>query len=166
MSHANVCRLALAVDDEPYLVTMSYGLVADTSAGVSVAAHDSGSGAAGRYRLYLHCAGAGKKTDMIRHNPRVCFGIDGRHYVEPGDEACRWTVRYESIVGYGTIQIVTDEAERRLGLDAIMRQHGAEPPFDYANAALDQVLVLRLVVDELTGKANLPAADPSDGDAG
>ena len=149
MSRANVCRLALAVDDEPYLVTVSYGLVADNG-----------------YTLYLHSAGAGKKTDMIRRNPRVCFTVDGRHYVEPGDEPCRWTVRYESIVGYGTIRIVTDETERRVGLDAIMRQHGAEPPFNYANAALDQAVVLRLEVDELTGKSNLPAGDPSDGGAG
>jgi nitroimidazol reductase NimA-like FMN-containing flavoprotein (pyridoxamine 5'-phosphate oxidase superfamily) len=149
MSRANVCRLALAVDDEPYLVTMSYGLVADNG-----------------YTLYLHSAGAGKKTDMIRRNPRVCFTIDGRHHVEPGDEPCRWTVRYESIVGYGTIRIITDETERRVGLDAIMRQHGAEPPFNYANAALDQAVVLCLEVDELTGKSNLPAGDPSDGVAG
>ena len=169
VGNSTVCHIALAVDSEPYVVTMSYGAVSDSTPGVTEEAHGSreaiGSSrpdeaaVLGGLRLYLHCAGAGKKTDMIRQNPHVCFTIQGRHHVELGDEACHCTVRYESIVGYGTVSFVTDDDERRAGFDAIMRQQGARPPFDYATPALDQVVVLRLSVTGISGKSNLPGGD-------
>ena len=158
MSNQTVCRIALADDNEPYLVTMSYGLHIgpDTVIGAD--------GSVDSLLIYLHSAAVGRKIDMLRRNPRVCFSIEGHSTVVAGDEPCRWTRRYESIVGYGTLEIVHNDDERRIGLDAIMRQHGAKPPYAYAFAAVDQVHVLRLSVRTLTGKSS--PAERSDESAG
>ena len=159
MSNQTVCRIALADDNEPYLVTMSYGLHIgpDTVIGAD--------GSVDSLLIYLHSAAVGRKIDMLRRNPRVCFSIEGHSTVVAGDEPCRWTRRYESIVGYGTLEIVHDDDERRIGLDAIMRQHGAKPPYAYAFAAVDQVHVLRLSVRKLTGKSNLASGAAASADA-
>jgi nitroimidazol reductase NimA-like FMN-containing flavoprotein (pyridoxamine 5'-phosphate oxidase superfamily) len=165
-----VCRIALAVHDEPYLVTMSYGL-SETPSGLSEgpderdeARPDSGP----RIALYLHSAAEGRKLRMAAANPRVCFSVEGEQYVEEHPDACDWTVRYESVVGYGRLSVVADEAERIRGLQLIMRQHGWQPQRDdtlsqqdgarnpdFSREALAQVVVLRLDVDELSGKSNL-----------
>ena len=67
ISHAKYITIAMSHEDEPYLVTLSHG--ADRENRV----------------LYFHCAGEGKKVDILRENPVVWgqaildFGyIDGK----------------------------------------------------------------------------------------
>ena len=59
---ADVCRIALAVDNIPYIVTMNFGY---TSTPEQV--------------LFFHCANEGRKLDMIRKNNLVCFEMDIEH---------------------------------------------------------------------------------------
>jgi len=49
-------RLGLAVQNEPYVVPVSYG-------------YDKG-------RVFFHSAKQGKKVDFIKRNSRVCFEVD------------------------------------------------------------------------------------------
>ncbi|HUI39314.1 MAG TPA: pyridoxamine 5'-phosphate oxidase family protein [Methanothrix sp.] len=49
-------RLALSLDDVPYIVPMSYVY--------------SGS------KIYLHSRGNGRKVETVSKNPRVCFEVD------------------------------------------------------------------------------------------
>ncbi|BEQ15416.1 hypothetical protein FAK_24820 [Desulfoferula mesophila] len=56
LERGEVCRIALADDNVPYLVTMNYG-------------YRHGDRAA----LFLHSAPQGKKLDIIRRNNLACF---------------------------------------------------------------------------------------------
>ena len=69
-------------------------------------------------KLFFHSAGDGRKIDMIRKNNHVCFEMDTDHDLKSGREACDFSMKYSSVVGWGDIFIVSDDEERREGLNS------------------------------------------------
>jgi uncharacterized protein len=136
IAKADACRLAFAVGDQPYIVTMNFGC--DWPGDLPV--------------LYFHCAREGRKLEMMRLNPRVCFELDCEHELITGASACDWGMRYASVVGYGILGEVGDEAERRAGLDLVMRHYGWGGEGGYRPGPMRAAAVLRLDVSELSGK--------------
>jgi nitroimidazol reductase NimA-like FMN-containing flavoprotein (pyridoxamine 5'-phosphate oxidase superfamily) len=129
---APVCRLGLCCDDVPYVVPLSFG-----------------------YRdgcLFLHSARQGKKMDMIRTNPRVCFEVEVDVDVIRADEPCDWGMRFASVIGYGTASVLEDPEEKRSGLNAIMEHYASPSPPYYPDAVLKHTAVIRVQVEEMTGK--------------
>jgi nitroimidazol reductase NimA-like FMN-containing flavoprotein (pyridoxamine 5'-phosphate oxidase superfamily) len=135
---ADVCRIALANDNIPYIVTMNFGYKA---APESV--------------LYFHCANEGKKLDMIKKNNLVCFEMDTDHEIYKGNNGCDWGMKFSSIIGNGYISIVTEEEARKEGLDCIMKQYGGDREYNYNEKVLGRTTVLRLKIREMTGKRRL-----------
>jgi nitroimidazol reductase NimA-like FMN-containing flavoprotein (pyridoxamine 5'-phosphate oxidase superfamily) len=129
---AQVCRIAFCDGDRPYVVPMNFGID-------------------GR-RLYFHCAGEGRKLELLKRNPHVCFEVDVDHALVRGDYACGWGWRYRSVVGYGRLRRVEDPQEKRRGLDALMRHYGGTGAL-WTDAAVERVTVLCLEIAEATGKA-------------
>ncbi|HOJ13923.1 MAG TPA: pyridoxamine 5'-phosphate oxidase family protein, partial [Deltaproteobacteria bacterium] len=101
--------------------------------------------------LYLHSAPEGRKIDLIRKNPKVCFGVESTCEVVPSDRACSFTMRYESVVGKGTARIVTDEAEKRRALEVITGRYAHEAT-PLPEGATGKVTVIAVEIEELTGK--------------
>ena len=137
---ADVCRLALANDNFPYIVTMNFGYTNDPE-----------------QMIYFHCANEGKKLDMIRKNNYVCFEIDIDHLIHGkevgnGRQGCNWGMRYKSVVGYGNISIITEKEAKKRGLDCIMKHYGDENEYFYDDKVLANTTVLRLDITEITGK--------------
>jgi nitroimidazol reductase NimA-like FMN-containing flavoprotein (pyridoxamine 5'-phosphate oxidase superfamily) len=102
-------------------------------------------------KLYFHCAKEGRKLDVLRANPRVCFQTDVDAEVVVGGNACQCTVKYRSVVGFGTARIVEDPQELRHGLDVLMRQY-TEGPQEYPEKSLSRTAVVRIDIEEMTGK--------------
>ena len=105
LSGALICRLAMMDGDQPYIVPVNYG-----------------------YRdgfIYMHSAPEGKKIDLLRQNHKVCFEVEDTVEIIKGDRACDWTTRYRSVIGYGAVEILSDDASKQMGLEVIMAQHGA-----------------------------------------
>jgi uncharacterized protein len=136
LEKCDVCRLAFAEGGAAYIVTMNFGF--DWSREFPL--------------LYFHCAREGRKLDMMRANPRVCFELDADHELVTGPAPCDWGMKFASLVGYGELRPAADEAERGLGLDAIMRHYGWSGAAEYAAGAMGATTVLVLEVDELCGK--------------
>jgi nitroimidazol reductase NimA-like FMN-containing flavoprotein (pyridoxamine 5'-phosphate oxidase superfamily) len=133
---ADACRLAFASGDTPYIVTMNFGYEWE-----------------GRLpAFYFHCAREGRKLEMMRSNPRVCFELDCGHALRTGPAPCNWGMSYSSLVGYGILSELTVEAERRAGLDRVMRHYGWGGEGGYSPSTLAATTVLRLSVDEMSGK--------------
>ncbi|MBW2147142.1 MAG: pyridoxamine 5'-phosphate oxidase family protein [Deltaproteobacteria bacterium] len=64
-------------------------------------------------KIYLHCGLKGRKLDIIRNNPHVCF-VAYRYIGSPVDDrgyVCHSTC--ESVIAYGTARVVTGVEERR-----------------------------------------------------
>jgi nitroimidazol reductase NimA-like FMN-containing flavoprotein (pyridoxamine 5'-phosphate oxidase superfamily) len=133
---ADACRVTFAVAGEPYIATMNFGY--EWAGELPV--------------LYFHCAREGRKLEAMRANPRVCFALDADHELVTGERPCDWGMKYASIVGYGELSEVDDEAERERGLDSIMRHYGWPGGAPYDEAVLRATKVLRLRVSEQSGK--------------
>ncbi|MBD3242507.1 MAG: pyridoxamine 5'-phosphate oxidase family protein [Chitinivibrionales bacterium] len=126
-----VCRIGLVDTDWPYVVPVAFG-----------------------YRdrcLYFHSAHEGMKVDILKRNPRVCFEADTDIELVCGDNACGYSFRYRSVIGFGTAQILEGDTEKRAGLDVIMA-HYAKGSFTYAPAMLSRMLVVRVDIERMSGK--------------
>jgi uncharacterized protein len=131
---SEVCRLALALDNEPYLVPVNFGYD-----GVAI---------------YLHTATSGRKITFFETNPRICFEFEGEcQLVSDPIKACRWTMNYNSVIGYGTIrELVTDE-EKRFGLNQIMR-HYSGSDWEFPASELPPTRLWRIDIESLSGKCS------------
>jgi uncharacterized protein len=132
---SDVCRVAFANENMPYIVTMNFG-------------YKSGDASC----FYFHCAPAGRKLEMMKKNNYVCFEMDTDHRLYPGKVACDWGMNFSSVIGYGRISIVDDEAERIEGLTCIMKQYGGNGPFSFDEKILTRTTILKLVIEEISGK--------------
>jgi nitroimidazol reductase NimA-like FMN-containing flavoprotein (pyridoxamine 5'-phosphate oxidase superfamily) len=131
---SEVCRLALALDNEPYLVPVNFGYD-----GVAI---------------YLHTATSGRKIDFFEKNPRICFEFEGDcQLVSNPERACRWTMNYSSVIGYGTLrELVTDE-EKRFGLNQIMRHYSGRD-WEFPANELPPTRLWRIDIESLSGKCS------------
>ena len=127
-----VCRLGMCDNGQPYVVPMSFGYDGQC--------------------VYLHAATDGRKLDILRRNSRVCFEFDILDEVIPADAACNWGMRYESVIGFGVAEIVTESGARRVALDHIMGQYSSDA-WTYDEQQLAGTLVIRISIEEVTGKA-------------
>ena len=135
ISRCDVCRIAFSDDNVPYIVTMNFGY----------------SGGAEK-TLYFHSAGDGKKIDLIGRNNYVCFQMDTDHNLVTGPEACDFTMKYSSVVGWGKIYIITDEKEKEEGMNSIMHHYTNRKEFIYFKEVFKRTVVLKLVIEAMTGK--------------
>ena len=87
-------------DNEPYIVTLSYGFDAHASA------------------LYVHCAPHGLKMDFFKSNSRICATIieDGGYIA---DECGH---KYKTVVFWGDISVVTGLEEKKHGMKILLHQ--------------------------------------------
>ena len=133
-----ICRLALSVDDVPYIVPLNYGVEFSNP-----------------LKLYFHCAPEGRKLEMLRKNKRVCFEIEVDTEIVGGKKACDWSMNYKSVIGCGKVEIITDKSQMVHGLDILMKHYAGEGDFSYSPKLLDRMYMLKLTVESMTGKSHL-----------
>ena len=103
--------------------------------------------------LYFHSAGAGRKLEMLKSFPRVCFETEGPFSIDPGTGGGDCTTLYQSLIGWGTVTSVEDENEKVEALTALNRKFGAGTgPFPAD--LVSRTAVLRIDIERMTGKAN------------
>jgi hypothetical protein len=129
---AQVLRLGLCAQGEPYIVPVCFG-------------YDG-------QRVYVHSATEGRKLDILQRNPRVCFEIDLDAEVMPAETPCGWGMRYRSVMGVGRAHLAQDEAAKVRGLNAIMAHYGGDRE-GYKPDALDRVAVIVIEIESLSAKA-------------
>ncbi len=131
LAEARVCRLAMSDGDRPYLVPLTFAL-------------DGGD-------LVLHSARAGRKLDILRRNPAVCFEVEEGVEVNVGPSPCETGMRFRTVIGHGVAEFVEDGAERARLLALFGPRYGA-PDRPLPPNEAERTAVLRIRVRELTGK--------------
>jgi uncharacterized protein len=137
LDEALVLHLALVDGYWPYLVPVNFGYREDA--------------------IYIHCAREGKKLDLIRKNNRISFqaetGVEIVHKSIPS----KCGTHYRSVAGRGRISVVESDDEKRLGLTLLMRHYDREAgdELDFG-PCLDEVCILKIEIDSITGKQSLP----------
>ncbi|MFX0075490.1 MAG: pyridoxamine 5'-phosphate oxidase family protein, partial [Candidatus Hermodarchaeota archaeon] len=129
--------LSMCRDNEPYVITLSYGFDEDQTA------------------LYFHSANLGLKLDILKVNSSVCGTvIEDLGYLRG---AC--SHKYRSVVFWGNMTIVNDVEEKKHGFDVLLN-HLEENPgklkkrfFKSENSYFD-TCIMRLDIKKVTGKAS------------
>lgn len=132
LKSSEICRIGMTDNGLPYVLPFNYGYYNN--------------------HIYIHCAPVGKKIDLLRENPTVCFEIEQKAHIIKNVKACKWATTYRSIVGYGHIEILTDFSQKKRGLEIIMAHHGEPGLIDFEPKQIDSVLILKLKIDSLTAK--------------
>jgi nitroimidazol reductase NimA-like FMN-containing flavoprotein (pyridoxamine 5'-phosphate oxidase superfamily) len=103
-------------------------------------------------RILFHCARVGRKLDILRANPTVCFTVgrqSGAVVRHPQGGSCR--AEHDSVICRGTARILEDVEERRAALDVFNRR--LQP--DAEGISLDDAakcLAVEIRVEEMTGR--------------
>lgn len=133
---AQILRLGMSGPQGPYVVPMNFGM--------------------GEGCLYLHSSPKGKKASILAQNPSVCFEMETDVALVEDDKPCGFTMKFKSIVGYGTVVMLESEAEKIVGLRAILA-HYTDAGFEdeaFPSKVLAKTCVMRLDITSLTGAAH------------
>ena len=129
---AGVCRLGLSNRDQPYVVPVSFGYDGKT--------------------IYFHTTLEGMKIDYMTANPWVCFEMEQDVSLVRNEElACKWGQLYSSVIGFGTIQEITDPPGRLAAMNQVM-QHYSGKHWEFDPETFAQVRLWCISIDQLTGK--------------
>ena len=133
IKQCKVCRLGMSDNGQPYIVPLSFG-------------YD------GRF-LYVHAALAGRKVDILKQNNRVCFEFDRLLEVTTADQACDWSMKYESVIGFGVAEVVEDADAKTAALNCIMRQYSSGDDWTFTGQAMSSTVVYCIRIEEISGKS-------------
>lgn len=132
IKRATVCRIGLSENNVPYIVPLIFGYKDNC--------------------LYFHSAREGKKIDMIGSNNGVCFEIDIDNEIVKGEEACGWSMKYYSVIGFGKAFLVEGFEEKREALDIIMEHYSGKLTFEYPEEAVNNAAIIKVKIERMTGK--------------
>lgn len=134
IDRAFVCRVAFSKDNMPYIVPFSFGYEKEA--------------------IYLHTALEGKKIDILKKNPNVCVEFDLDTELVKGKQACDWTMKYVSVIGFGKVSFLQSLEEKTYGLNVIMK-HYADKSFEFPKKVLDKTAIIKIEIDTFTGKQSI-----------
>ena len=125
--------LALAGDEEfPYAVPISY--VYDGT------------------HIYFHTAVTGHKVDALQQNPNASFAVIDRDEIIPE----KYTTAYRSVVVFGRIRIVEDDAEKRATARKLALKYAPHNTEEQHTRAIDGAWkgfhMLEMTIVHITGK--------------
>lgn len=105
--------------------------------------------------FFFHGAKQGRKYDLAQNNPCVGFELDTGYAPIRGEIACNYGSRYQSIIGEGTLTILTHEDERINALLHIMKQNTQKADWTFAENMLEKTAVFKLQVNSMQCKEHL-----------
>lgn len=132
---SDVCRIAMAMDNMPYIVPVSFGYDGES--------------------IYLHTAMEGKKINHFRNNENICFEFERNVKLFRDQEiACKWTFSYESVIGIGKIYELASLEQKEVGLNKIM-SHYSGKDWVFGEDQLRNIRVWKIEIASVTGKRSI-----------
>lgn len=128
--------IAMLDGDMPYVVPLSYGYEFNGD----------------RLILYFHSAKEGRKLEILKRSPRVCFTIfrEGEpSYVETAP--CSSGSYYSSVIGNGDVSFIEEPAEKCHALQKMFAQQSGKT-VEFTEEQADSVCVFQIVSEDYTGK--------------
>lgn len=129
-----VCRIGLCDGNRPYMVPVSF-------------VYERGA-------IFIHSAPEGEKIRILKENPRVCVEVDVVGTVIPAAEPCRWSFTYRTVIAEGAAEWVVKEDEKVRTLTSLVRKYSGKGRVEFPGERLDEVTVIRIPLDSITGKAS------------
>jgi hypothetical protein len=134
LHEAKFITLALSLNDEPYLATLSHGFDEEKNC------------------IYFHCAKEGRKIDIMKANPRVW----GQALIDGGYQQGSCDHLYRTAQFHGSVSFVNDSSEKKHALEVLIRHLDENPEAVIAKqitaTSLERVRIGRVDIDFLSGK--------------
>ncbi len=137
LTRGRVGHLAVALDNQPYVVPMLY-----------ICRND---------KIILHGAREGLMRRVVAENPNVCFEVSESKGWVPADKAAYQGLVYRSVVAFGRVRLIDEPSPKIRVMKEFLAKY-ARPirnweilPEDVAN-----IIVLEIDIERLTGKRRLP----------
>ncbi|MFX1330145.1 MAG: pyridoxamine 5'-phosphate oxidase family protein [Promethearchaeota archaeon] len=134
LKQAKYITVAMCLDDEPYLATLSHGFDAEENC------------------IYFHCAQEGKKIDILKKNNLVW----GQAMKDDGYAVGKCDHLYATTQFRGRVTFIADENEKRHALRVMINQLEEEPDKVYAEQvtekSVSRVGIGRLDIEYMSGK--------------
>jgi len=132
LSETNIGRIAFFDKDYPYVVPVHF-VFNDNC-------------------VYFHSAKEGKKIDLIKQNPKVCFEADKEKAIIPNEKACRWSSDFISVIAFGTASLIEESSEKEKALSLLLKKFSGRADWEFSKANLEEVGVVKIEISEITGK--------------
>lgn len=132
LSETNICRIAFFDKDYPYVVPVHFVFNDDF--------------------IYFHCASEGKKIELIKQNPKVCFEADKENAILPNEKACGWSSSFLSVIAFGTASFLEKSNEKEKALSLLMKKFSGRADWEFSKGILEEVTVVKIEIIEMTGK--------------
>ena len=138
LTRCDTIRVGMNGGDYPYVIPMTFGSeLVD-----------------GKIVVYFHSACAGRKWDILNSDNRVCIEADLYYRVEKKENG-EVTAIYESVIGTGNAELLTEQKEKVAALKCMLDKY-KESGFPVTSCkGLPNVAVFRVVLNEVSGKHNL-----------
>ena len=140
MEKCDVCRIALNNNGYPY-IPLNFGMDIKED----------------KIELYFHGAMEGTKYELIKKDNRASFEMDCEHKLVTEMERGSCTMEYESVIGQGYIEMLSDD-EKYNALYILMRHYHQED-FPFNKLVMPHTKVFKLVVKNVTGKVRMKKND-------
>ena len=141
MEKCDTCRLALNDEEYPYILPLNFGMEVNDD----------------KITLYFHGAAEGKKYELIGKDNRASFEMDCSHRLVTDIEKGSCTMEYESVIGRGTIEILSEE--EKYNALCILMKHYHKEDFPFNKNVMAQTTVMKLTVENVTGKVRMKKND-------
>lgn len=103
-------------------------------------------------KIYFHCAKSGHKLDAVARNEKASFCVIGEDHVIPEE----YTTRYKSVIVFGKIRVLEDEAEKRNAVEKLALKYAPQDTEANRQKEIEQywnaLCMLEMSIDHMSGK--------------
>lgn len=131
IKRSTVSRLGINNGKTPYVVPLSFGYRDNT--------------------LYFHSGPGGKKLTLLKDDPNVCFEFDRVSTVIEADDPCSWDMKYQSIMGRGSVKFIEKTEDKIKALKIIISQY-TNRPMDISETQAKATVVFAIGIENMTFK--------------
>ena len=106
-------------------------------------------------KIYFHGAKSGQKVDALKQNDKVCFTAILNSQIIPD----KFTAAFESVVAFGKASFIDDGDEKLTALRTFIERFSPdhqEAGERIIHAAYEKTQIIRIDVEQMTGKAYRP----------
>ena len=101
--------------------------------------------------VYFHCAGAGRKWEILAKEPKVCLTAVSKAEIVPG----KLTTAYDSAVVHGRALVVRDAEEKWHALRLLVQTLdpvSVEKAHMCSQQSMERTMIVKIVPQQVTGK--------------
>jgi len=130
----------------PYIIPLNYGFTMDEVGALTLYFHAS---IGGRFYDAVH-------NNLLQNNSRVAFAVAQMEGLIAPEDPCYWDIVYKSVVGDGSIEVLTANDLKVKALSILMDCFRAKPGYEFGPKMVERTTVYKVTVRDYHMKKSKP----------